>query len=455
MKIQTQFHLMIAGILAVPILLILTQFIYMNMGSNRKEIALYEDIVATLDNGTDFENRERLPHFLYSMSRFGDITIFSMDFSVIHSTIPRFSPGETYSMEAVIETISRHDGRYAYSFESPHMTGNSIYILVRRDTIPLQGKQFDPLFYPILIVMGLFLFLVIFAITVSLLIASSITRSILVLESATRRITAGDLDLAIEVKGNNEITSLTNSLNTMRKALKENEMRRYRFIMGVTHDLKTPLALIKLYTEAITDGITEDPATHISATEIINAKVDQLEGMISDLIEWVRMDTGEWRGQLRNINFSAFLRQSAKAFTLDAELLRHEFRFNSMLPDTISIPMDERLVYRALENIVNNAIRYTPDGSIISINAGIADNTIRLAVSDNGPGIAEADLPHIFDMFYRGTSSRREQGMGLGLAVAKWVADCHGWEITAASEEGCGVCFTFVIPVTHGVDNCL
>jgi signal transduction histidine kinase len=449
MKIQTQFHLMIAGIFAVPVLLILAQFVYRNMENSRKEIALYEDIVATIDNSADFENRERVSRFLYGMSRFGGITVFGMDFSVIHSTIPRFSPGETYSMEAVLETINLRDGRYVYSFESPHMTDNDIYILVRRDTIALREKSFGPFFYPVLIIMGLFLFPVIFATTMSLLIARSITRSILVLESATRRIAGGDLDLAITVKGSDEITSLANSLNTMRRALKEDEMRRYRFIMGVTHDLKTPLALIKLYTEAIADGITEDPVTHTGATEIITAKVDQLEGMISDLIEWVRMDTGEWRAHLQSTNFSAFLRQSAKTFALDAELLRHEFRFTSTLPEVVSLPVDERLAYRALENIVTNAIRYTPDGSIISVNAGIADNAVRLVVSDNGPGIAGADLPHVFDMFYRGTSSRREQGMGLGLAVAKWVADCHGWEISAASKEGRGISFTFVIPLTR------
>jgi signal transduction histidine kinase len=109
--------------------------------------------------------------------------------------------------------------------------------------------------------------------------------------------------------------------------------------------------------------------------------------------------------------------------------------------------MDERLAQRALENIVNNAIRYTPDGSRISLNAALVDKAVRLTVSDNGPGIDAADLPHIFEMFYRGSSSRREQGMGLGLAVAKWVADCHGWSITATPEEGQGVCFAITMPL--------
>jgi signal transduction histidine kinase len=449
MKIQTQFHFLIAGILIVPVLLIISQFIFRRAEANQEELSVYEDIAAMMDSGIDLENRERLSHFLYRMSRFGDITIFDKDFTVIHSSIPEFSLGAVPTMKTIFAMLNRHDGRYAYSLESPHMPENNGYILVRRDTLPARKNRFDPFLYPALLVLGPFLFLIIFAIIMSLLIARSITKSVMVLENATRRIASGELDLEIEVKGSNEITSLTNSLNKMRHDLKEEERRRYRFIMGVSHDLKTPLALIKAYNEAIEDGITEDPATGAGATEIISAKVDQLEGMIDDLIEFVRMDTGEWRGLLKNTSLSGFLNRTAKAFSIDAELLRHELNFHSTLPSDISVPMDERLVQRALENIVNNAIRYTPEGSVISLDAALVDKAVRLTVRDNGPGIAPADLPHIFEMFYRGSSSRREQGMGLGLAVAKWVADCHGWTISASPEKGQGVCFTIDIPL-HG-----
>jgi signal transduction histidine kinase len=239
----------------------------------------------------------------------------------------------------------------------------------------------------------------------------------------------------------------------MRNALKEEEQRRYRFIMGVTHDLKTPLALIKGYTEAIEDGITEDPVTHTSATGIISAKADQLEGMINDLLEYVQMDSGEWRSQLQKVNITTFLQNTAKMFLPDIELLHHEFRSEIMLPDNLFISMDERLILRALENLVNNAIRYTPDGSIISLTASLIDraaSALHLTVSDNGPGINETDLPHIFEMFYRGTSSRREQGMGMGLAVVKWVVDSHGWSISVHSEPKGkkGTRFSITIPIS-------
>ncbi|MDR0597712.1 MAG: HAMP domain-containing histidine kinase [Treponema sp.] len=372
MKIQTQFHLLIAGILMVPVFLIIGQFLYFRSVREQErkqedaEIARYDDIAAMLEEQEDWDDRESLARFISL----------------------------------------------------------------------------------------LFLFPVVFAIVMSLVIARSITKSVLALENATRRIAEGELDLHVGVKGSNEITSVTHSLNKMRNALREEELRRSRFIMGVTHDLKTPLALIRAYTEAIEDGIVCDPASHVNATEIIAAKADQLEGMINDLLEYVQMNSGEWRGQLQRVNLSVFLQNAARDFASDAELLHHEFYAEIALPGDLFVFMDERLILRALENLVNNAIRYTPNGSSVSLVASLAEgrdgNTAQILVSDSGPGIDKADLPHIFEMFYRGTSSRREQGMGMGLAVVKWVADAHGWSISVRS--GPGARFCIAIPLAPPMD---
>jgi signal transduction histidine kinase len=447
MKIQTQFYLLIAGIFIVPILLITGQILYLQADQDRETASLYKDIAAIIDNETDFENHEKLSNFLYRMSRFGDIVVFGKDFEIIHSTIPEFTSGTSMPLKEIFALVNQRDERYSYFFESPRSAGSNGFILIRRDRPLIRGTPFRPRLYPVVILLGVFLFLIIFSIIMSLFIARSITKSIMVLENATGRIAAGELDFTVEAKGSNEIISLTNSLNKMRDTLKEDERRRYRFIMGVTHDLKTPLALINAYTEWIEDGITKNPATGVSITAIIKAKANRLEDMINDLLEFVRMDTGEWRSRLKDTNLSAFLRQSAKLFALDTEILRHEFRYTSVLPDTVFVPMDERLVRRALENIVNNAIRYTPDGSVISLDTLLTVDAVRLVISDNGPGIDEADLPHVFEMFYRGSSSRREQGIGLGLAVVKRVIDWHGWTISVSSEKEKGACFTIAIPL--------
>ncbi|MDR1278574.1 MAG: HAMP domain-containing histidine kinase [Treponema sp.] len=457
MKIKTQFHLLIAGILTVPLLLIIGQVMYIQSFREQEqaEVAVYADLAALLDESLSFEDREAFSHFISRVSKFGNIAVFREDLFVLYSTIPEFTAGAYGSGARITELFERKDSRYTYTLEAPGWMNNSGYILIRREPPAPQtrgnGLPVDPpfrrfLFLPLFMLLGFFLLLILFAISMSLIIARSITKSVTVLENATRRIAAGELDLTVDVHGSNEITSLTNNLNKMRNILKEEERRRSRFIMGVTHDLKTPLALIKAYAEAIEDGITEDPVTHTGAVEIITAKADQLEGMINDLLDFVHMDSSEWRGRLQPVNITAFLRASAKIFSLDAELLRHEFRSEVLLPENLSVPMDESLVLRALENLVTNAIRYTPDGSAINLCAVLEGTVIQLTVKDNGPGITKADLPYIFDMFYRSTGSRREQGMGLGLAVVKWVVDSHGWKITAEPDTG-GACFRVAIPL--------
>jgi signal transduction histidine kinase len=300
--------------------------------------------------------------------------------------------------------------------------------------------------HPLVLLIGLTIIVALFAALMCFFIARSITKSVTVLEDATRRIAAGELDQTVDVRGSNEITSLTASLNRMRDALKEDDRRRTRFIMGISHDLKTPLSIIQSYAELLDDGLVSDTASQKNAADIILSKVDQLGAMINHLIEFVKMDTGEWQSQLSNVAIAAFLKNSERRFILDAETLRHRMTSTITISENTVVPLDEGLVIRALENLVGNAVRHTPDGSRISLDAFQDDNGISISISDNGPGIAPEDLPHIFDIFYRGSASRREQGMGIGLSVVEWVIDSHGWTINAASDSA-GTRFVITIPV--------
>jgi signal transduction histidine kinase len=447
-KIQTQFHLLITGIIIVPILSILSQFLFFNFMENQEqaEAQIYED--SLLAEHISLQDRELIARFASRANV--DIVVFRDDFLVLYSSIPEFRTGTFGTTEEIFTLIVAKQKQYGYSFESPDWLESNEYVLIRRQT-QSSGRPKPPRF-PIVSTWLVFLVLVVFAVGMSLSIARSITKSVLVLEDATRRIAAGELDLRVDVRGSNEITSLTSSLNQMRAALKEEENRRYRFIMGVTHDLRTPLALIKGYSEAIKDGVAGDPFSRSKATDIIISKADQLENMINDLIEFVRMDTGEWRGRLQKVNSGEFFKSFAKRISSDAELFHHPVLIDIDLPDSLYIPLDERLVIRALENIVNNAIRYTSEGTLIRFSTTALENTVRITISDNGPGIDKADLPHIFEIFYRGNSSRQEEGMGLGLAIVKWVVDSHGWSIAVTSEQnneksGFETCFTITIPL--------
>jgi signal transduction histidine kinase len=458
MKIQTQARLLVIGILLAPLLIILINVVYIRFFTeeNISDLPAYEDISYLLNENISARDWESITRFVSRRFRnYDEITVFSSDYFVLYSSISQFNPGEYASRENVFALFASETGGRRTENQLPNynfmsrVTNNNIVYILNKTPPPGQRARPRPPPLPALftLVFILIILLTVFAICMSIVIARTITRSVQILEGATRRIAEGELDLKIDVKGSNEITSLTNSLNKMRNALKEEELRRSRFIMGISHDLKTPLALIKGYAEAIEDGITEDTVSRRNAAEIIITKSDQLEGMINDLISYVRMETGEWREKLNNIDITLFLENLVKTLSMDVGLLHHEFITDINLPENLSVLMDEKLTQRALENLIHNAVRYTQAGSVIRFTAALIEKKIELTISDNGSGIEKEDLPHVFELFYRGTSSRREQGMGLGLAVVKWVADYHGWPVSAVSEKDRGISFTITIPL--------
>jgi signal transduction histidine kinase len=451
MKIKTQFNLLIAGIIIIPILSVasLSLIRHVLREDSPAVVSLYSRFALYLN--ADRVQQRAFKELAARLRSNTSIVLFRRiagsgqedpDMVVIYSGIGDFIAGDQVAAGRVHSLILSEDPRYAYTFESlPWLQNGQIFLLIRIDRAA--PPIFNPVFliFPALIVVFVMLF--VFVLIMSIVIIRSITRSVLVLEEATRRIAAGELDLQMHVpsagflRRDNEITSLTYSLDRMRLALKEEGQSRSRFIMGISHDLKTPLTLIKGYTEAIRDGVAAGPEARNSSLAIIAGKVEQLEGMINDLINFVRLDTGEWRGTLHKVKLRGFLEAQGLRFKDDAELLRRRAEYRIELSGELSVYMDEALVSRALENLMTNALRYTGEGDAIQFRAFAVNESgeegVILEVEDSGPGIAEADLPHVFEMFYRGGNSRRRQGMGLGLPVVKGIMDSHGWEITVES----------------------
>jgi signal transduction histidine kinase len=293
--------------------------------------------------------------------------------------------------------------------------------------------------------------LLVFSSLMAFLILRSLNASIQSLEGATRRIAEGDLDFDLPAKGNDQISSLRRSFDSMRRALKEEYARRARFIMGVSHDLRTPLTLIQGYVEAIADGYAVDPEAQKRYLSIVLDKTRNLEGMVGDLIEFVRMETGQWRMTHRDVALRAFLTETSHHFSQDALILKRTFTSALDIGEEITVRMDVALFTRALENLVGNAIRYTRENAEITLRARQDGSEVVLDISDTGIGIAAEDLTRIYDPFYRGTNSRREQGFGLGLTTVKSIIESHGWSISVASEVGKGSTFTIRMPI--GVVN--
>jgi signal transduction histidine kinase len=446
MKISTQSWLLIGGIALMPVLVIVITLIFKQIGDARGQsdfremVAIYERALVEKD-WTDFAlASERGPRDL-------TLAIVGPDKRIVFSSIPGMNKGDDFALSSW-NAVLHDDHRHEFSLSLPPAGHYDGYLWFFRAPARWLNHQ-PPANVEIMLGIGLMAAILAFAAFMAIGIVRSITRSVLLLDVATRRVASGELDTPIVVDGNDEICSLALSLNTMREEIKENNARRSRFIMGVSHDLKTPLALIKGYAEAIEAGLEKTPEEQYDHLAIIQAKADQLEGMIDDLIDFVAVDTGEWRRAFLPVGFSRWLDGFVKRSEADADLLGKTVRGEIDLPADLVVPMDERLVERAMDNLVHNALRYSGPRGTVVVRARVSGNGCRVEVADDGPGIAAADLPYIFDLFYRGSSSRREQGMGLGLAVVKTIVESHGWTIGVGSEPGEGSVFTITIPGSH------
>jgi signal transduction histidine kinase len=376
-----------------------------------------------------------------------DIVILDRDDMISSSTIPELPPGTPATSALLMQYIRANIDHFHFQLETSHGPGgdDSLLILklpkIRPEQARFRTLAFELVTYPTIA-------LLVFSSLMSFLILRSLNRSILTLEGATRRIADGDLDFDLPARGNDRIASLTRSFDSMRRALKEEYARRARFLMGVSHDLRTPLTLIQGYVEAITDGYAAEPDTQKRYLSIILDKTRSLEGMVAELIGFVRMETGEWRMTHRDVAAGQFLAEIARRFAEDALILKRDFAWSIDLPDTLRVRMDAALFARALENLVGNAIRYTGQNGKISLDARREGAEIALSIADTGIGIPPDDLAHIFDPFYRGTNSRRESGFGLGLTTVKSIIEGHGWSIGVSSEVGRGTTFTIRVPVS-------
>ncbi len=444
MKLHLKFTLLVVGIIIIPFLVTGLVFVVRLWVSSRTEpTSNYGRVSMWMREESPREpSPELLQRFAARRPPGVELSILDEHDRIVLSTIPEFPVGGRLQRAPLIDYLRRNLGNFHIQFDTPRgLQGSGLLLLLK---LPRSRPSVFGWLRSRVVETGVYamIALVVFAALMCFLIAGSLNRSILTLEGATRRIAEGDLDFQLTPRGNDEISSLTRSFETMRLALKEEYARRSRFIMGVSHDLRTPLALIQGYAEAIADGFASDPQVQNRYVGVILEKTRTLESMITDLMDFVKLDTAQWRMKFRDVPIKAFLLDIARRFSEDAEILKRQFQSRIELPETATVPMDEGLFYRVLENLIGNAIRYSAEGSRIELAARQDSGQVVLTVSDTGVGIPPEELPFVFEPFYRGTNSRREQGFGLGLTTVKSIVESHGWSIDVASEVGRGTTFT-------------
>ncbi len=454
MKIQNQFVIFVAGIILVPICVLAFSCLswYMN-APERMMIPGYDEMNLFVQASVSEKNWEMMKSRLEHNPEYVQVAILSTSYRVLYSSIPQIPEQVLLSPLDVMQFMRFTGDHYMYQLESsPEHISDGLFVIMRTPRGRMQ--KINIFRSTAFLIIMFFLAIIIIASVTAAIIAKGITKSVTEIEEATTRLAEGNLDDEIVVKGSNEISSLSHSLNAMRLALKDQNLRQSRFIMGISHDLRTPVALIKGYTESIADGFADDPEMLEKSVGIIIQKADQLQELIDDLINFVKLGTEDWRKTITEHNITPFLQEYGKRITADGNLLKKDVSVAIELPETLNVKYDENLFLRVLENLTGNAMRYTQKQGRILFSAAIRKSSddgdeLQVVIADNGCGIAKDDIAYVFDPFFRGTGSRREEGKGLGLSVVKNIVDSHNWKISVSSDLNLDMhtIFTIRIPL--------
>lgn len=275
------------------------------------------------------------------------------------------------------------------------------------------------------------------------------------LKKATQHIKEGDLNYALEFEGDDEISELCQDFEEMRHRLKDSAEERVIFdkdnkelISNISHDLKTPITAVKGYVEGIMDGVADTPEKMDRYIRTIYNKANEMDRLINELTFYSKIDTNRIPYTFSKINVASYFDDCVEEVGLDlAEKSIDLTYFNDVDRDTMIIA-DAEQMKRVINNIIGNSVKYMdkPKG-YISIRIKDVGDFIQVEIEDNGKGIAVADLPAIFDRFYRTDASRNSSqgGSGIGLSIVKKIIEDHGGKIWASSKLGAGTVMYFVI----------
>ena len=296
------------------------------------------------------------------------------------------------------------------------------------------------LFYGALIGAAIALFL-------GVILSRSLTRPIRELTQATHAVSEGDLSQQVPVRSNDELGELAQAFNRMSSELSRSVNSRKQMTADIAHELRTPLSLILGHAEAVHDGVL--PPTRENF-EIIREEATRLEHLVNDLRILSLADAGELSIQPEIIDPQRLLQDVAATYQFQAQQKNITLALD-IAPALLPIEVDPGRMTQVLTNILDNALRHTPEGGKIVLSAREVNHKVELSIRDSGPGLQKEDLERIFDRFYRTDASRQRGeafagGSGLGLAIARSIVQAHGGQISAESPPGGGLRVIITLP---------
>lgn len=251
-------------------------------------------------------------------------------------------------------------------------------------------------------------------------------------------------------------TGFVNGLITVLHDITEQEkidMERREFVANVSHELRTPLTTMRSYLEALADGAWKDEEIAPNFLDVTQNETERMIRLVNDLLQLSKMDSKDYRLSKDWIDFIFFYNRIIDRFEMTKQ---QNVTFERKLPDhSAFVEIDEDKLTQVLDNIISNALKYSPEGGKVTFSIEEKDEFIIVSVSDQGVGVPKENIDQIFERFYRVDKARTRKlgGTGLGLAIAKEMVEAHGGKIWAASTEGKGTTISFSLPYVRSEED--
>lgn len=273
----------------------------------------------------------------------------------------------------------------------------------------------------------------------------SMVRPIQAMSDFALRLGSGHLGEKLMFTHSDELGQLATELNRMSERLAALDNERRAFLANVSHELRTPVSNVYVTLEALASGAEQEPELRQRFIQTAQEETKRLSQLIHDLLDLGRLEAGITQLEKQPFNLRDLIERAVRA--MESRMRAAKVQIDLNVPD-VKLEGDPERLLQAFLNILDNAIKHSVADSMVFIQGHVEGSTVALEIQDQGKGISQTDLPHIFEQFYTAERSRQGRGTGLGLAIARRIVEAHAGSITVKSTLGKGAVFTLYLPLT-------
>jgi signal transduction histidine kinase len=324
--------------------------------------------------------------------------------------------------------------------------GNSHWLMVSvpRPSVPFRSILRDDLFIP---VVGAGIIALFFSLILAFILSRWVGDPLQRMVTASKEMPDKRTD-PLKAEGPREVQELIHVFNDMTGRVQDSQRSQQQFVANVSHELKTPITVIQGFAQAIIDGTADSPLSKKQAAQVIFDESGRMHRLVLDLLELARLDAGTLVLKNELVDMQQLLGYIVGRFQPRAQ--QAKVVLNISVTNIPSIFGDSDRLAQVFTNLVDNALKYTPEGGKVEVLASSGEDHLSVDVKDTGVGIPNGSLPHVFDRFYQADPSRmggEKHGSGLGLAIVWEIVQAHHGTITVHSIEGQGSIFTVILPL--------